>query len=156
MFAAQRPALASQSWKISLLNYFLAALVGCGVGSVCMGIMTIAQAATPSPLLSKAFALAFGTAVFLIFSLPYAILGLAPIVLGGEVLARKTTTSPLVIAGIAMLASIPIALWMFPEVRFTDRSFIAISFGLLVTGAWLLLSFRPDGFASALRSASDV
>ena len=99
------------------------------------------------------FGLAFGIAIYLLFSLPFALLGLLPVALFGEVLARKTRMHPIAIAVVAAVASVPIALWMTPGVRLPYRAFVGVGFGLVVTASWVLLSFRTDGFAAILESA---
>jgi hypothetical protein len=153
MLTDRRPALVRQSWKISLGNYFLAALVGCSVGSVGMSVLELVRGASASALTNVVFGLAFGTAVYLIFSLPFALLGLAPIAFIGELLARKTVLHPMAITAVVALASAPVAVWMMPGVRFTSPNLVAISFGIIVTLSWALLSFRTDGLASAFQLA---
>ena len=150
MFTAQRPALASQSWKISLLNYFLAVLVGCSVGSIGHALIDLPQDAQ-SPV-GLSFAFAFMTAAILMFSIPHGLLGLLPVAALGELLARRTSWSPAAITAMAAFASVPAALWLVPGTN-VARHITGVIFGLLITLSWALLSFRNDGLAASLQGA---
>ena len=154
MFTVRRPALAGQSWKISAINYFLAALVGCCIGSIGWSILQFARETTSLP--GAFFSLALGTAGYLIFSLPFALLGLVPVVFLGEVMARRTAVNPAVLSVMLAVASVPVALWLMPGRPVAIWRFVGVSFGLIVTFSWVSLSFRTDGLGGILENASDA
>lgn len=149
MLTEQRPALARQSLKISVLNYFLAVLVGCAIGSLGVGAHEAVQKTVSMP--GTLFGFGFLTAIYLTFSIPHAILGLLPVALLGEMLARTTRLHPIAIAAVIAAASIPVAIWLMPGAGFRSQQVLGIAYGLLVTISWALLSFRTDGLGAFLR-----
>jgi hypothetical protein len=147
MFTTQRPVLARQSWKISLGNYFLAVLVGCCFGSLAMVIVD-GKSIDSHSVWSWFLGAGLLAGLFLTFSIPFAIIGLVPVAMLGEVLARKSTLHPWIIAFVTLIGSVPVAWWVMPGAKFTEPRLTGVMFGLFVTSAWVILSFRPDGLGS--------
>ena len=140
------PLLRGQSLKVSVLNYFLGAFLGCVLGSILWSVWEAVSSA--DDLASGFIRFGFGIILMSTFSIPFGMIGLAPIAFLGEGLGRQTSLSAAVITVIGITVAIPLAIMLMPGLGGKDAPITGVVFGVSVTLTWAMLTFHPGGMSA--------